>query len=171
MYVNWNDSLPNLNNGDSDIALNSKYLKYFLIHFTRNISAKVEATITIDGTTIHPSSEAKYLGIIFDWKLKFRSQISQIVAKGTKYALTISDIAKSKWGPEFKHLRRLFIPAPRIDYAAITWHRPGDTRTASTTSQLNTLSSLQGRIMRVITGCFRITAITALDHETVLLSS
>ena len=60
-----------------------------------------EASITIGETTIHPSSEAKYLGIIFDQKLKFRSHVEQIVRKETKYAL-----AKSRWGPEFKYLSR-----------------------------------------------------------------
>jgi len=132
----------------------------------------VEATVTVGGTMIHPSPEAKYLGVTFDCKLKFHSHIDQLVAKGTKYALAISGIAKSKWGPEFNHLRRLFttVAAPRIDYAAIIWHRPGDVRTAPTTSQLNKLSSIQGRIMRAITGCFRTTAITALEHETALLS-
>ena len=123
--------------------------KYVLIHFTRNTSIRVEATITIDRTTIHPSREAKYLGVTFDQKLKFRSHVEQVVAKGTKYALAIAGIAKSEWGPEFKHLRRLFtaVAAPRIDYGAIIWHRPRDTRTAPTTSQLNALSLLQGKIM------------------------
>ena len=89
----------------------------------------MDATVTIDGIKIHPSPEAKYLGITFDQKLKFRTHLGQIVAKGTKYALAIARIAKSKWGPEFKYLRRLFtaVAAPRIDYAAIIWHRPGDT--------------------------------------------
>ena len=53
-------------------------------------------------------TEGKYLGVIFDQKLKFRAHVKQIVAKGTKHALTISGIAKSRWGPEFKYLRRLF---------------------------------------------------------------
>jgi ribonuclease HI len=98
--------------------------------------------------------------------------IDHVIAKGTKYALAIAGIAKSRWGPEYKYLRRLFtaVAAPRMDYAAIIWHRPGDTRTAPTTSQLRKISSLQGRIMRAITGCFRTTAITAMEHETALLS-
>jgi hypothetical protein len=58
-----------------------------------------------------------------------------------------------------------------MDYAAIIWHRPKDTRTAPTTAQLGALSSVQGRIMRAITGCFRTTAITAMEHETALLPS
>jgi len=98
--------------------------------------------------------------------------MQQTVAKGTKYAIAIARIAKSRWGPEFQHLRHLFtaVAAPRIDYAAIIWHRPGDTTTAPSTSQLRMLSSLQGRIMRSITGCFRTTAITAMEHETALIS-
>ena len=146
--------------------------KYMLIHFSRVTSAKLEAPVTTEGTTIHPCLEAKYLGVTFDRKLKFRSHSDNIVAKGTKYALAIAGIAKSSWGPSFKHLRQLFtaVAAPRMDYGAIVWHRPQDTRTAPTTSQLQTLSSVQGRIMRAITGCFRTTAITAMEHETALLS-
>src|SRR5437762_7673861 len=64
--------------------------KYVLIHFTRNRSTQVEATVTVGGTTIHPSSEAKYLGVTFDQKLKFPSHIERIVAKGTKYAFAIA---------------------------------------------------------------------------------
>ena len=154
------------------MAPNSKNPNMSLIHFTRNSHCKAEASVTIDGTKIQPSPEAKYLGVIFDQKLKFRTHVKQIVAKGTKYALAIAGIAKSGWGPEFKYLRRLFtaVAAPRIDYAAIIWHRPKDTCTAPTTSQLQALSSIQGRIMRAITGCFRTTAITAMEHETALLS-
>ena len=101
--------------------------KYVLIHFTRTASAQVEvveAAVKINGTTIQHSNEAKYLGVIFDQKLKFHSHIDHVIAKGTKYAFAIAGIAKSRWGPEFKYLRRLFtaVAAQRIDYAAIIWH-------------------------------------------------
>src|SRR5437762_5685211 len=62
---------------------------------------------------------------------------------------------------------------PRIQISKTPFHsgssttnRPKDTHTAPTMSQLRALSSLQGRIMRAITGCFRTTAITAMEHET-----
>ena len=58
--------------------------KYVLIHFTRRASSQVDAEVKINGTTIQPSKEAKYLGVTFDQKLKFH-----VVAKGTKYALAI----------------------------------------------------------------------------------
>ena len=121
-------------------------------------------------TTIHPSTEAKYLGVTFDQKLKFRTHIEQIVAKATKYALAVAGIAKSRWGPEFKCLRRLFtaVAAPRMDYAAIIWHRPKDIQTVPTTSQMQALSSVQGRIIWAITGCFWTTVRMAMEHETAL---
>src|SRR5205814_446172 len=70
--------------------------KYILIHFTRNPPAKIEASVTIGGTKIQPSTKGKYLGVIFDQKLKFRDHIEQVIAKGTKYALAIVGIAKSR---------------------------------------------------------------------------
>jgi len=144
--------------------------KYVLIHFTGNGKLKTEAPIEIDGVTIHPAEEAKYLGVTFDKKLKYRAHIEQVVKKGTKFALAIGNIAKSTWGAEFKYLRRLFtaVAAPRMDYAASIWHRPGDTRTAPTTSQLNKMASVQRQIMRTITGCFRTTPTAALEAETAL---
>ena len=73
-----------------------KKSKYVLIHFTRNPSAKTEASVTINGTRIQPSTEGKYLGVIFDQKLKFHTHVKQVIAKGTKYALAIAGIAKSR---------------------------------------------------------------------------
>lgn len=71
-----------------------KTSKYILMHFSR--SRKVPtASITIGQTTIEPANEAKYLGVIFDRNLCFIQHIQYAVKKGTKFALTISRIAKS----------------------------------------------------------------------------
>ena len=40
--------------------------RFILVHFTRNPNLKTEASLTINGFTINPSSEGKYLGVIFD---------------------------------------------------------------------------------------------------------
>src|SRR5438046_10678720 len=73
-----------------------KIYKYVLIHFKRNPSVKVEASVIINGTRIQPSTEGKYLGVIFDQKLKFHAHVKQVIAKGIKYALIIAGIAKSR---------------------------------------------------------------------------
>src|SRR5438045_1735387 len=93
------------------------------------------------------------------------------VKKGSRLALALARIARGKWGPEFKHMRRLFtaVIAPRMDYATAIWHRPEDHRKAPTTWQINKLSSVQRQAMKTILGCFRTTPTIALEIETALL--
>ena len=43
--------------------------KYILVHFTHNRRMETKASVTINGVTIKPSNEAKYLGVIFDQEL------------------------------------------------------------------------------------------------------
>jgi hypothetical protein len=49
--------------------------KYVLVHFTRNKRRGTEAPIIMPDITIHPSPEARYLGVIFDQELKFKSHL------------------------------------------------------------------------------------------------
>jgi Reverse transcriptase (RNA-dependent DNA polymerase) len=53
--------------------------KYVLIHFTRNSNTNTEAAVSIDSTLVIPSKEGKYLGVIFDQDLKFRTHTDQAV--------------------------------------------------------------------------------------------
>ena len=43
--------------------------KYVLVHFTRNYRRSTDAAINIEGATIKPANQVKYLGVIFDKKL------------------------------------------------------------------------------------------------------
>ena len=78
--------------------------KYVLVHFTRNKRRGTQAPITMPDITIQPSSEARYLGVIFDQDLKFKSHLQYIVKKGTKFAMAMSNVAKATWGAQFKHI-------------------------------------------------------------------
>jgi len=100
--------------------------KYVLVHYTRNSRQETKAKVTVDGTTIEASNEARYLGVIFDKKLNFKSHLQHVIKKGTRAALALSGIAKSNWGVQYTHARKLFISviAARTDYAASIWHRP-----------------------------------------------
>src|SRR5579859_5070930 len=105
-----------------------------------NRKTKTDASICIEGTTINPSTEAKYLRVIFDQNLKFRAHTDQAVKKGTQFGLAIGSIARATWGAPFKYLRRLFmsVTAPRMDYTAIIWHRPEDKRSPTIQQQNKT---------------------------------
>ena len=141
--------------------------KYVLIHFTRNNNREKSASIKINETTIEPSSEAKYLGVIFDEKLHFKTHLQHVTKKGTSAAMALSSIAKSNWGVQYKYARQLFnaVIAARTDYAASIWHRPRDDNKAATTSQIKSLTTIQRLAMKAIIGCFRTTPTAAMEIE------
>ena len=98
---------------------NSRNRSMFLS--TSQDSKYIEASIHLNDITIHPSKEAKYLGVMLDKDLKFRTHISQAMEKGTRFPLAISSIIRSTWGPEYKYLQCLFtsVVALRMNYTAI----------------------------------------------------
>ena len=69
--------------------------KYMLVHFTRS-QKSTAALILLDGITINPVKEAKYLGVIFEKDMRFRAQLNLIVKKGTNFASAIIGISRSK---------------------------------------------------------------------------
>jgi ribonuclease HI len=112
--------------------------------------------------------EGKYLGVIFDQQLRFRSQINQAVKKGTQFGLAIGSIARAKWGAPIHYLRRLFtaVAAPRMDYAAIIWHHLEDPNSPVGHQRIQKYSTAQRQTMKAILGCFRTIATDALENET-----
>src|SRR5579859_7369154 len=143
--------------------------KYVLIHFTRNGKKETNAHITISDTTIEPSEEARYLGVILDKGLRFRQHIQYATNKGTKFALAISRIAKSTWGATYVPTRTLFnaVVAARMDYAAIVWHRP--TKHGRPPASLSKLETAQRTAMKAILGAFCTTTTSAMEIDTSLL--
>ena len=49
--------------------------KYVLVHFTMNYRKLTSAKVSVNSTTIAPSSEARYLGVIFNQQLHFHSYL------------------------------------------------------------------------------------------------
>ena len=139
------------------------------MHFSRSRTPPT-ASITIGQATIKPANEAKYLGVIFDRKLRFTQHVQYAAKKGIKFALAISRIAKSTWGATYRQTRMLFISvvAARIDYAAIVWHRPKQEGHTSPSAQISKVETAQRTAMKAILGAFRTTATASLEVETSL---
>ena len=145
--------------------------KYVLVHFTRNYRASTTAAITVGETVIKPSAEAKYLGVIFDNKLRYKCHIQHAVKKGTRAALALAGIANCKWGTPHNLVRRLFqsVIAPRMDYGAIIWHRPLANGSTAQSMQMKKFTTVQRIAMKTILGCFRTTATMAMTIESDLV--
>jgi len=142
------------------------------MHFTkkRDRSYNKEAAIHLRDISINPTTEAKYLGVMFDRKLKFRSHVDHAIKKGTKFALAVTRIAKCTWGTPFKYIKRLYtaVVRPRTQYAAAIWHRPEDYKQSPIIAQTKGLTKVQRLAMSAISGCFRTTPTDTLLYETQL---
>jgi ribonuclease HI len=138
--------------------------KFQLVHFTRNKNTPINSPIYFDSLTIFPSLSAKYLGLLIDYKLNWKSQVQHAAKKGIQTALAINRLSSAKWGINYINLRRLFlsIVIPRMFYGAIIWHRPGG---RGCIGQASKLASAQRTLTRLITGAFRTTSNAALDLE------
>jgi ribonuclease HI len=141
--------------------------KYVLVHYTRNRRQATNTAIRVGDITVKPSSEAKYLGVIFDQELRFKSQLQQVVKKGTDAALALASITKTGWGMQYKYARQLFaaVIASRTDYGAVVWHRPKQDGSTASTAQVQKLTTVQRLAMKAITGCYRTTPTAALEIE------
>jgi hypothetical protein len=142
--------------------------KYVLVHYTRNRHMETEASIDINGITINPSEEAKYLRVIFDQELRFKSHLQHAIKKGTNVAMALSRIAKITWRAPYPYVRQLFqaVVAPRTDHAAVIWHRPKDDGSTANTEQVRKLTTIQRLAMKAILGCYRTTPTAAMEIET-----
>ena len=141
--------------------------KYILVHFTRNSRQATKAPVTVNKITIKPSSEAKYLGVVFDQRLNFKTHLQNVTKKGTNAAMALSRIAKCNWGAPYKYARQLFnaVIAARTDYAASIWHRPRSGGKTAATAQARSLTTIQRLAMKAITGCYRTTPTAAMEIE------
>ena len=129
---------------------------------------ETKASVTINEITIKPSQEAKYLGVIFDQELRFKTHLQHVIKKGTNAAMALSSIAKSTWGAPYTYVRQIFqaVIAPRTDYAAIIWHRPKDDGSTAGTVQARKLITVQRLAMKAILECYRTTPTAAMEIET-----
>jgi hypothetical protein len=116
---------------------------------------------------IQPSTEAKYLGVIFDQQLRFKARLQQAVKKGTNAALAISSIAKCNWGTPYRYARQLFqaVVAPRMDCAAMIWHMSKADGSTASSIQVRRISTVQRIATKAILGCYRTTPTAAMKIE------
>jgi len=116
-----------------------------LMHFTRNSHRKTTAALDIAGIPINPADHARYLGVIFNKQLRFKKHIQYIAKRGTKFSYTVARISNSVWGATYQQTCMLFtsVVAPRMDHAAIIWHRTTAHGNAHRPAQLAKLEGAQ----------------------------
>ena len=118
---------------------------------------KIIIPLKINNIIINPKPHIKYLGVVIDARLCFKSHITHIlkktfIAMQSLYALLAPD---STLSPQNKRLIYVQIIRPIITYAAPVW-------CSISKAQFNRLQRIQNKFLRCITSAGRYTKITDL---------
>ncbi|KIN94669.1 hypothetical protein M404DRAFT_83027, partial [Pisolithus tinctorius Marx 270] len=112
--------------------------KFALMDFTLNRN-KPRPTMMIRNAAITPVTTHRFLGVILDHELRWKTQAAQAIAKGTKQALLLRRISATSWGIPTKLMRQLYQAAvvPKVMYTAPVWIRPAYSRDLTTRTRVN----------------------------------
>jgi hypothetical protein len=146
--------------------------KFQLTHFTRSRTRfDVEQEVETEWGNIMPKTTCKYLGVVMDHKLDWKSHIEKIRRKASKSLNALASLGSSTWGVRTTDMRTIYngVVVPQMTYACSAWSNSRSNGTPYTPKTLDTLRSIQARGARAICGAFKATSRAALDIETLLL--
>lgn len=72
--------------------------KFQLIHFCCTEKLYAPPPININGQSIAAPDSTKYLGIVVDWRLKWKEHVKAAIAKGTKAVLAVARLTRPTFG-------------------------------------------------------------------------
>ena len=129
------------------LKLNISKTKYLIIS---SANSRLDVNIEIDGETIDRVNEIKYLGVIIDDRLTFKSHIDNVIKKmARKYGVLCR--LKNELTISSKIQLYKSIISPHIDFCSSILFLANNT-------QILRLQRLQNRIMRLILKCNRYTS-------------
>ena len=115
--------------------------------------------IQISKNTIYNTSEAKLLGILWNYKLSWKEHIQKISIKAKKIFRVMKFISAHSWGAHpttLLHVYKAYIRSV-LKYASFIYHEESK-------SALQKLNAVQNNALRTISGCFKTTPINILHH-------
>ena len=108
-------------------AHNSKFemSKFALMDFSPQ-AKRERPTMNLRGTTLTPTPQHKFLGVIIDHTLRWDAQVSHVIAKGTAYTIQLKRLSTASNGIPLAlmHWLYLAIAIPKMLYAVDVWYRP-----------------------------------------------
>jgi hypothetical protein len=88
--------------------------------------AGLTTPVHLDGRTIVPVQEARFLGVWIDCKLKWKGHLNAIKRKFATQQFALTRLATSTWSCTLLRAREIYTKVIRsaIAYRAGFWHRP-----------------------------------------------
>lgn len=117
--------------------------------------------LSLNGTILEQTPNAKFLGLTFDSTLTWRQHIQELRLKCSQRLNLLKTLNGTTWGADKKCLLRLYQSHLRsvLDYGSIVY----STASQSTLKKLNTV---QNQALRIASGAFRTSPIASINTET-----
>lgn len=149
-----------LNRWAADCGLGINPTKTELVLFTRNTKVVPIRPISLNGTVIPFSDEAKYLGVLLDRKLNYKRNIEERVKKATVALYSCRGAIGKRWGfnPKIVHWIYTAVVRPILLYGILVWWPA-----LTVGERLKPLQRVQRMASLSITGALRSTPSHALD--------
>jgi ribonuclease HI len=127
------------------------------VHFCRKRGIHPDPDIHFSGQNIEVVSEAKFLGIIFDNKLTFRSHIAHLKKKCTRNLNILKVLSNTSWGANRTCLLKIYnaVIRSKLDYGCAVYG-------SSRKSVLLKLDTIHHTALRLCTGAFRTSPVQSL---------
>lgn len=135
-------------------------LKTTIVTFTNRRINDDETKLRLFGVEIIPKKEVKYLGVILDKRLLFKSHVEKITIKASKLLWATKRVVGQKWGitPKVAHWLYVTVIRPILTYASPIWWQI--TKAATNRSLLQ---SVQRQALLTITGAMSSTPTSAME--------
>ena len=134
--------------------------KTVCMHFCTLRKEHADPTLILNGTEIPLVEEFKFLGVIFDKKLSFKSHINYIKVKCSRALNLLKVVSNMNWGADRDVLLRLYrsLIRSKLDYGCIVY---GSARP----SYIKALDTIHNQGIRICLGAFRTSPMESLYVE------
>ncbi|GBN15389.1 hypothetical protein AVEN_233919-1 [Araneus ventricosus] len=131
--------------------------KTVCLHFCRRRGLHPDPEFQLNGSPIPIVQETKFLGIVFDRKLTFRSHIKHLKTKCIRTLNIMKVLSNTSWGADKVSLMRIYrsLVRSKLDYGVPVYG-------SAAKSTLKMLDSVHHQGLRIATGAFRTTPIPSL---------
>ena len=131
---------------DWKMSLNSDKTEAMVIS-SSNKDLKWKPVLHLKGAQVKIVSEYKFLGVIIDGGLRFKSHVNRVIAKCRKRNNILRCMAGKDWGQSLETQKKLYLAYIRsaIEYASAAWY-PWISKTARTR-----LEAVQNESLRIMT--------------------
>ena len=126
--------------------------------------------------TVNTVNSYKYLGVMFDPKLRWTAHCTKVTASAMWWSFQIARLARTSGGMPPSHVHQLYntVTIPAFTYAADVWytgiHKPTESiKNQGSIAVTNKLVSVQRRVAKLITGSLSSTAGDIMDAHANLL--